>query len=450
LPYPAAAPATAPDRRALAAVLMAVSLVTLDSAMTMTALPAIAAGLQVSPARAIWVVNAYQLAVVAALLPFAALADRLGARRVHLFGLAFFVAASLASALASSLPALAAARVLQGLGAAATMSVNVALVRQLYPPQHLGRGVGLNAMVVGVSFAAGPGIASLLLALAPWPSIYLLNLPLGLLAFGVARASLPRSLPRAQPFDALAALLTACTFAAALGVLAGAAQRGAWPMLLLLAVAAAVCGVLLLRRQAGQPAPMLPVDLLRRPLFALSVATSMATFAAQGLAFVSLPFFIEGVLRRDPLQTGFLIAPWAVMVAAGAPLAGRLSERWPPALMGLLLLCAGLLLLSGLTPAASTAEIVWRMALCGLGFALFQSPNLNALMSAAPPERSGGASGMVAMARLNGQAIGAALVALCFSLAGARGQVWALLLGAALAALAALASSARLLVASKR
>jgi DHA2 family multidrug resistance protein-like MFS transporter len=178
----------------------------------------------------------------------------------------------------------------------------------------------------------------------------------------------------------------------------------------------------------------------------------MASFAAQGLAFVSLPFFIEAVLRRDPVQTGFLIAPWAVVVAAGAPLAGRLSERVPPGLLGgigLLLLCTGLLLLSGLRPDASTAAIVWRMALCGLGFALFQSPNLNALMSAAPPERSGSASGMVAMARLNGQALGAALVALCFGLAGAMGPVRALQLGALLAALAALASSARLVVARR-
>jgi MFS transporter, DHA2 family, multidrug resistance protein len=189
---------------------------------------------------------------------------------------------------------------------------------------------------------------------------------------------------------------------------------------------------------------------LRSPLFALSVATSMASFAAQGLAFVSLPFFIESVLRRDPVQTGFLVLPWAVVVAAGAPLAGRLSDRYPPGLMGgigLLLLSAGMALLAGLTPESSTLAIVWRMALCGFGFALFQSPNLNALMSAAPAERSGGASGMVAMARLNGQAIGAALVALCFGLAGPRGPVWALGLGAGLAALAALASSARLIVA---
>jgi DHA2 family multidrug resistance protein-like MFS transporter len=439
------------DRRALAAVMGAVSLVTLDSSMTQTALPAIADGLQARPAQAIWVVNAYQLAVVAMLLPFAALADRVGARRVHLFGLAFFVAASLASTLASSLPGLAVARALQGLGAAATMSVNVALVRQLYPPQHLGRGVGLNALVVGVTFAAGPTVASLLLAVAPWPALYLLNLPLGLLAFAIAWRALPRSTPRAQPFDPLAALLTACTFGAALGLLVNIAQRAGWPLLLGLAVLALGCGTALLRRQAGQPAPMLPVDLLRRPLFALSVATSMCSFAAQSLAFVSLPFFIETVLQRAAVQTGFLMAPWAIVVAAAAPLAGRLSERYPPGLMGgigLVLLSGGLASLALLTPEASTTAIVLRMALCGVGFGLFQSPNLNALMSAAPPERSGGASAMVAMARLNGQAIGAALVALCFGLAGARGPVWSLGLGAVLAGVAALASLARLRVAA--
>jgi DHA2 family multidrug resistance protein-like MFS transporter len=439
------------NRRALVAVLMAVSLVTLDSSITNTALPNIGAALQARPAESIWVVIAYQLAVVAALLPFAALADRFGARRVHLGGMTFFVVASLASALAWSLPVLVAARALQGLGAAAMMSVNIALVRQIYPPQQLGRGVGLNALVVGVSFALGPTVASTLLALLPWPWLYALNLPLGLVAFAVAYASLPRSAPRGQPFDALAALLTALTFAGLLGCLATAAQRGAVAWVLALAVLALASGRALLRRQAAHAAPMLPTDLLRRPLFALSVATSMCSFAAQGLAFVSLPFFIETVLQRASVQTGFLIAPWAIVVAAAAPLAGRLSERWPPGLMGgigLVLLSSGLASLALLTPEASTTAIVLRMALCGLGFGLFQSPNLNALMSAAPPERSSGASAMVAMARLNGQAIGAALVALCFGLAGTRGPVWALGLGAVLAAVAALASLARLRVAA--
>lgn len=437
------------DRRALAAVLMAVSLVTLDSTITSTALPRIAADLRAQPAASIWVVNAYQLAVAAALLPFAALGDRLGARRIHLGGLVFFVLASLGSALATSLPTLAAARALQGIGSAAMMSVNIALIRQIYPAARLGRGVGLNALVVGVSFAAGPTVASLLMAVAPWPWLYVLNLPLGALAFGMAWSALPRHAARGGPFDAVAALLTAITFAAAIAALGAATQREPAGWVLAAGLLALGCGALLLRRQAGHAAPMLPVDLLRRPLFALSVATALASFAAQGLAFVSLPFFFETVLQRSPVQTGFLMAPWAIVVAAAAPLAGRLSERYPPGLMGgigLVMLSAGLASLALLTPEASGLAIVLRMALCGAGFGLFQSPNLNALMSAAPPERSGSASGMVAMARLNGQAIGAALVALCFGLAGARGPTWALALGAGFAALAALASSARLWV----
>ena len=421
------------DRRALAAVLMAVSLVTLDSTITSTALPRIAADLRAQPAASIWVVNAYQLAVAAALLPFAALGDRLGARRIHLGGMVFFVLASLGSALASSLPTLAAARALQGVGSAAMMSVNIALIRQIYPAAQLGRGVGLNALVVGVSFAAGPTVASLLMAVVPWPWLYVLNLPLGALAFGMAWSALPRHAPRGQPFDPVAALLTAVTFAAAISALGAATQREPVGWVLAAGGLALGCGALL----------------LRRPLFALSVATALASFAAQGLAFVSLPFFFETVLHRSPVQTGFLMAPWAIVVAAAAPLAGRLSERYPPGLMGgigLVMLSAGLASLALLTPESSGTAIVLRMALCGAGFGLFQSPNLNALMSAAPPERSGSASGMVAMARLNGQALGAALVALCFGLAGAQGPTWALALGAGFAALAALASSARLLV----
>ena len=222
---PAPAAPLVGNRRALVAVLMAVSLATLDSSITNTALPNIAAALQARPAASIWVVIAYQLAVVAALLPFAALADRLGARRVHLGGMAFFIAASLASALAWSLPALVAARALQGLGAAAMMSVNIALVRQIYPPQQLGRGVGLNALVVGVSFAVGPdagvaaaGVAAVALAVCAEPAAG----PAGLcggLCVAAAHARRAASLSMR-----VAALLTALTFGA---MLATPGHRGA-------------------------------------------------------------------------------------------------------------------------------------------------------------------------------------------------------------------------------
>lgn len=437
------------QRLALVAVLMAVALATLDSTIVNTALPGIAASLRAPPAQSIWVVNAYQLAVAACLLPFAALGDRLGARRVHLGGLIAYMAASLGCALADSLTTLAVARALQGIAAAALMSVNIALIRAVYPPQTLGRGVGLNALVVGVSFAAGPTIASLVLSVATWPWLFAINLPLAALSLAVAWPVLPRSSTRGHPLDPLTALLTALCFASLIGALSAATQRQPLAVVGPLAALAWGAGALLLRRQRGHPAPMLPVDLLRRPMFALSIATAVCAFCTQGLAFVSLPFFFETVLHRDPVQTGFLMAPWAIVVAACAPIAGRLSDSQAPGLMGgigLGLLSAGMVSLVLLPGDASMLRITASMALCGLGFGLFQSPNLKAIMSAAPPERAGGASGMVAMARLNGQALGAALVALCFGLAGTQGPVLALGLGVGFAALGACASAARLFV----
>ncbi len=435
---------------ALAAIMLGVALGSLDTAIANTALPAIATDLQAPAATSIWVINAYQLAVVASMLPFAALGDLVGPRRIFIGGLAGFTVASLLCTLASSLPQLALARALQGIGAGALMSVNIALIRQLYPPERLGRGVGLNALVVGVGFTIGPAVASLVLSVASWPWLFAINVPLGLVALAFAVPTLPRSAPRGHGFDRVAALLTAITFAALILALGSAAQREAWLLVAVPLAVTLVAGALLLRRQAGHPAPMLPLDLLRRPMFALSTLTAMAAFAAQGLAFVALPFYFEEVLHRDPVSTGFLMVSWALVVALAAPIAGRMSDRHPPGLLGgvgLALLCLGMVSLALLPAEPHTLDIVLRMALCGAGFGFFQSPNLKALMSSAPPERSGGASGVIGMARLLGQTTGAALVALCFGLVGnLHGPIWALGLGAVFAGLASVASFARLWV----
>ncbi len=435
------------DLRALIAIQLGVALASLDTAIANTALPTIAADLQASPASSIWVINAYQLAIVSTLLPFAALGDLLGPRRVFLAGLAFFTLASLGCAFASTLPALAAARALQGIGASGVMSVNIALIRLIFPATRLGRGVGLNALVVGVSFAVGPTIASLVLSVASWPWLFAINVPLGMVALAFALPALPHSTARSHRFDWLTALLTALSFASLVLALGAAAQREPISLVLMPLGAALIAFALLLWRQAGHPAPMLPVDLLRRPLFALSAVTSMASFTTQGLAFVALPFFFEEVLHRDPVETGFLMTPWPIVVALAAPIAGRLSDRYAPGLLGgfgLMLLSAGLLSLAWLTSHPTTIGIVLGMALCGVGFGLFQAPNMKALMSSAPPERSGGASGVIAMARLLGQTTGAALVALCFGLSGSHGPVLALSLAGGFAALACVTSFARL------
>ncbi|NUA32176.1 MFS transporter [Cupriavidus basilensis] len=439
---------TSLERRGMAAILVAVSLATLDTAIANTALPNIAASLHATPAASVWVINAYQLAMVATLLPFAALGGIVGHRRVYLGGLMLFIAASVVCALSWSLPTLVAARLLQGVGASAIMSVNAALISAIFPPHRLGRGVGLNALVVGVSFAVGPTVASIILSLGPWPWLFAVNLPIGLLALYIAWPALPQTARGAHRFDRVAAGLNVVMFASLIFALGEGAQRAPLGQSLAALAVFLVAFVLLLRRERGHPAPMLPIDLLKRPMFALSTMTAICSFAAQGLAFVSLPFYFESVLGRSPIETGFLMTPWSAVVALMAPLAGRLSDRYAPGLLGgvgLAVMCMGMASLALLPAHPSALDIGIRMAICGAGFGFFQSPNLKALMSSAPRERAGGASGVIATARLLGQATGAALVALSFGIAGRHGPTLALAIGAGFAGVASIASGLRLI-----
>jgi DHA2 family multidrug resistance protein-like MFS transporter len=440
-----------PDARWLAmlSVAIGVGMSALDTAIANTALPAIADQLRTTPAASVWIVNVYQLAMVATLLPFAALGEVIGYRRVCLIGLTLFTAASLACALAWSLPSLVVARLFQGIGGAAMMGVNTALVRSIFPSKLHGRGFGLNSLVVAVGFAVGPTAASLILAAASWPWLFAINVPLGVIAVLLGRRALPHTHRASHKIDAPTAILNVFAFGMLILTFGDAAHQEGWQRLLPEVIATLVLFALLLRRQAGHAAPMLPVDLFKRPLFALSALTAVCTFAAQGLAFVSLPFYFEHTLGRSPIETGFLLTPWAVLVAVMAPIAGRLSDRYAPGALGGIgtaILSSGLVAMVMLPANPTVFDIGWRMAWCGIGFGFFQAPNLKAIMGSAPPSRAGGASGIVATARLIGQATGAALVAYCFTLSPLRGTSYALMLAAAFAAVGCVASFSRLVV----
>jgi len=447
--------------RALLVIILGIVMAVLDGTIVNLALPDITRELNATAAQSIWVINAYQVATLALLLPLASLGDIVGYRRVYLIGMAVFTLASAACALADSLTTLALARVLQGLGAAGLMSVNTALVRLIYPKHLLGRGIAINSLVVATASVAGPSIAAGILSAASWPWLFALNVPFGLASMWLGRKALPSNLSKSEgrlsPLDVvLNALMFGLVFLGVDGlgvrveaVPGGAAAPSLWLPLAELA-AGIVIGVIYVRRQLAQPLPLFPLDLLRIPVFALSMGTSIGAFCAQTLAYVGLPFLLLGHYGFSHLQAGLLLTAWPLAIVATSPVVGRLIGRYPDGLLGSLgmaLLALGLALLAVLPAHPTQLDIVWRMALCGVGYGLFQSPNNHTIITSAPPHRSGGASGMLGTARLTGQTLGAVLLAMIFAMfdpQGGHGSFVALWLGAGFAAVAGVCSGLRM------
>jgi MFS transporter, DHA2 family, multidrug resistance protein len=258
---------------------------------------------------------------------------------------------------------------------------------------------------------------------------------------------LPRTEPTGHGFDLWSAVLCALMFGSLISGINGVGHDQ--PVLAVAGefTAAAATGYLLVQRQRAQTMPLLPLDLFRRPIFSVSVTTSVLCFVAQGLAFVSLPFYFQDVIGMSAVTTGLLMTPWPATSAVMAPFAGRLADRYPAGILGsigLAIVGLGFVLLAVLPAHPAIPDILWRIAVCGGGMGLFQQPNARAIILAAPLERSGGAGAIQSSARLFGQSVGAAMVALVFGVsAGGRGAVTALELASGFAAIAAAVSLTR-------
>ncbi len=404
---------------AVIAICFAMSMSGLDTNITNVVLPTLSQQFGTSPSATTWIINGYQLAIVVSLLSFSSMGEIFGYRGVFLTGIAMFCVTSLACALATSFWSLTIARVLQGLSASAITSVNTAQLRTIYPSNQLGRGLGINAMIIAISAAAGPSIASAILSVGTWHWLFAINIPIGLVALILGWKFLPKKEERApRKFDTTSAIANAVTFGLLFYTLDGFAHQEQRKFLVIQIIILAIVGTYYIRRQLGQKAPLLPLDLLRVPSFTLSISTSVCSFTAQMLAMVSLPFFLQNTLGHSEVMTGLLLTPWPLAALVAAPTAGYLVERIHPGVLGsigMVLFGVGLFSLSLLHHHSTPMDIVWRMALCGLGFAVFQTPNNSMILAAAPTNRSGAASGMLGMARLLGQTTGTALVALLFS-----------------------------------
>ncbi|MBB5709144.1 MFS transporter [Sphingomonas xinjiangensis] len=439
------APALRRRVQAVAAISCGTALVVIDGAIATVALPTIARDLHVDPASAVSVVTVYQLVLVMLLLPFSGLGDRIGLKRLYQIGQLVFTAATILCFFAKSLPFLLIVRAAQAMGAAATLSVASALIRRVYPPEQLGRGLGINSVVVSSAAALAPTLGGLVLAVGPWPWVFASAVPFAILSLLLGRA-LPESERSTEPFDLLGALLCAAMFGLVIGGLESAVH-GDSPVVSAGVVAAGlIIAILFVRRERDEPRPILPIDLLSRPVLALSTLGAFTAFIATMTTLLSLPFRLQHVYGFAPSEVGAVLAPWPLTTMIVAPLAGALSDRYPAGALGgigMAVAITGLVSLAFLPADPSWFDIAWRMSLSGGGFGLFLSPNARLIIGSAPVQRAAAAGGLISTTRMVGQTTGATLVAALLAM-GLGGGTIPPLTAAALALVAGLCSIARL------
>ncbi len=387
-------------------------LYTLDGGIANVALPTIAEALHIPSASAVMVVSAYNLVLAMALLPFAAFGERYGHARVFRAGLIGYLLASTGCLFADSLTMLLVLRAVQALAAASLLSVSLAMVRMVYPATMLGRGLGLNTMASTLGAAIAPPVGGLLIAHAPWQVLFAAGIPLALIGLAASPA-LPPSETHDRAYDRAGALLCALTFGLLIAGLQSLSQGVPLTIALPVIFAGAMAGVLFVRHEHSASAPVLPVDLLRQPAMALSVLGALFAVLASTALMLDLPFRLHA-MGFGSTAIGAMIAPYAIAIMIVAPSSGMLSDKFSPTRLGSIGMTIALLgmLSFVLLPAVPTVgEVAWRMALCGVGFSLFFSPNGRLVVGSVPRERAAGASSLLSTTRMFGQALGSTGVA---------------------------------------
>jgi EmrB/QacA subfamily drug resistance transporter len=420
-PAPADRPPADPRRwLGLAGIGTGIFMFTLDGSIVNVALPTLASALDASLAAVQWVPLAYLLVITSLVMGAARLGDVHGRKRAYLFGLGLFVAASTLCGLARSIEWLIAFRALQGLGAVFVSALGGAIIAQTFPPSERGRALGVIASCVTAGIALGPTIGALVIQLAGWRWMFLVNVPVGLTAIAVVGRVIPDLAPNPTrlPFDWLGTLLIALALASfSLALTFGQRQGFATsaPIVLFAIAAVALAAFLITETQAD--APVLELKMfVNRPLSA-GLSMSILAFITLGATTFTMPFFLQLGLRLPIATVGLLMAISPVLGGVMGPISGTLADKFGPrwvSVIGLALMSLGALLLSSLdehTP-------IWRFALSvaplGLGMGFFSSANNSAVLNSVQRERLGVASGLLSLARTLGQSTGVPIAAALF------------------------------------
>ncbi len=385
---------------------------TLDASIANVALPTIAHAYHHSVDDTEWVLLSFMLVTASTLVLFGRLGDMFGQKRIYLGGFAIFGLGSLACSLSPSLGFLIAARAVQAIGAAMLVSSNQALIVDTFPPKMRGQAIGLNGAAVAIGLSSGPIVGGAIVTYAHWQWIFLINIPISIVALTAAAVILKPTHRERQGFDPLGAALCIVGLFSLSLVLSRSHVWGwnsPYALALLTVAAIALCAFIAVERRVRSP--MLDLKLFRNRLFAFSVLAAFVFFVAiSGIIFL-IPLAAQTTLGASALQAGFLLLPITVMNIILAPLAGTLSDRVPVryiSTFGAAVVGLGALVLSRLSAHPSTSHIIGALAITGFGTAVFSQPNNSAIMGAAPPQQRGIAAGTLATARTTGQLLGVA------------------------------------------
>lgn len=401
---------------ALAATAVASFLVPFMMSAVGITLPAIQTALSATAVELSWVAGGYMLALSVILLPIGRLADIWGRRRTFVWGTAWFTVSTLLVSLAWSIEALLVLRVLQGVGAAMINSTGIAIVTAIYPPKERGRAIGIIVGCVYAGLSVGPLLGGLLTDWAGWRAVFYLCLAPGVLAWILAcRIDNEWRPSRGQSFDLLGAVFYGVFVIACVKGLTGLARPGIGISLLLVS---AVALLLFVRRSRSIEHPVLFLGLFTsNRVFTLSSVATMINYAGTFAVGFLLSLYLQVVKGFAPVHAGLILVIQPAVQALLSPLAGVLSDRFNAAAMatlGMALCGAGLLGLGYIDADSGVWVIGGLLALMGLGFALFASPNMSVIMGSVAPKDYSIASSLVATMRTFGMSLSMGIATVVF------------------------------------
>lgn len=399
----------------LAAVMLGGIMGPIDASIVNVILPSIAGYFDVPIATAQWVPLVYLLTISSLLLFYGRLGDIFGYRQIYFTGLACFTVVSAFCGLAPTITWLIIFRAIQGIGAGMMMAVPFAILTAVFPPQERGRALGINAISVSAGLALGPTLGGLLTSLWSWRLIFLINIPIGIVALIWAAQVVPELKGKPGRIDFAGAVTAFVCLFSFLFFINRLQQAGMGLQTGLALAAAIVAGACFIYIEKHAPQPMVDLVLFKNRAFSLGTTASLLNFASQYILVFLTPFYLQRVLHYPPDKVGFLMTCFPLTVMAVAPFSGNLSDRIGTrglAATGAAICAAALAAMASLPVAAPALAVGWRLSFFGLGTGMFQSPNNSSVMGSVPRLYLGIASGILGTARNTGMALGIAAAGL--------------------------------------